>query len=71
MMNDAELQLKAGLCTSGKRETEWLGVKKTSSVISPIITKVQGITEKLRPTNPKELLTFLGAVNKLAKFTQI
>ena len=34
----------------------------------PIYTKVQGITEKLRPTNLKELRSFLGAVNQFNKF---
>ena len=49
-------------------EIEWLGFKSTNSGISPINSKVQGITEKLRPTNLKELRSFLGAVNQFNKF---
>ena len=40
----------------------------TKSGYSPINSKVQGITEKLRPTNLKELKSFLGAVNQFNKF---
>ena len=40
----------------------------TSQGISPVNSKVQGITEKLRPTNLKELRSFLGAVNQFNKF---
>ena len=36
--------------------------------ISPINIKVQGITEKLRPENLKELRSVLGAVNQFNKF---
>ena len=42
-MNEAKLQLKAGKCNFAKQEIEWLGFKLTSSGISPINTKVQGI----------------------------
>ena len=39
----------------------------TKNGISPTNTKVQGITEKLRPENLKELRSFLGAVNQFNK----
>ena len=68
VFDDAELQLKAGKCKFAKQNFEWLGFKTTSSGISPINSKVQGITEKLRPTNLKELKSFLGAVNQFNKF---
>ena len=64
VLDEAELQLKAGKCKFAKQEIEWLGFKLTNSGISPINSKVQGITEKLRPTNLKELRSFLGAVNQ-------
>ena len=51
-----------------KQEIEWLGFKLMSSGISPINTKVQGISDKLRPTNLKELRSFLGAVNQFNRF---
>ena len=61
--DEAELQLKAGKCIFAKQENEWLGFKLTVSN-----SKVQGITEKLRPTNLKELGSFLGAVKQFKKF---
>ena len=67
-MNEAKLQLKAGKCNFAKQEIEWLGFKLTSSGTSPINTKVQGISDKLRPTNLKELRSFLGAVNQFNRF---
>ena len=68
VMNEAKLQLKAGKCKFAKQEIEWLGFKLTSSGISPINSKVQGISDKLRPTNLKELRSFLGAVNQFNRF---
>ena len=67
-LDHAELQLKAGKCNFAKNENEWLGFKLTEQGISPVNTKVQRITEKLRPTNLKELRSFLGAVNQFNKF---
>ena len=67
-IDEAKLQLKAGKCKIAKQEIEWLGFKMTSQGISPKNSKVQGQTEKLRPTNLKELRSFLGAVNQFNKF---
>ena len=67
-LDAAKLQLKARKCNFAKQEIEWLVFKLTSHVISPVNSKVQGITEKLRPTNFKELRSFLGAVNQFNKF---
>ena len=54
-LDAAKLLLKEGKCNFAKHEIEWLGFKLTSHGISPVNSKVQGITEKLRPTNLKEL----------------
>ena len=51
-----------------KQEIEWLCFKMTSQGVSPINSKVQGITEKLRLTNLKELRLFLGALNQFKRF---
>ena len=67
-IDQAELQLKERKCVFAKNEIEWLGFKLTENRISPINTKSQGITEKLRPTNLKEVRSFLGAVNQFNKF---
>ena len=40
----------------------------TSQGISPVNSKVRGITERLRPTTLKELRLFLGAVNQFNRF---
>ena len=67
-LDDAELHFKAGKCIRAENEIEWLGFKLTNQGILPVNSKVQGITEKLRPTNLKELRSFLGAVNQFNKF---
>ena len=67
-LDNAELQLKAGKCKIAQSEIEWLGFKMRKDGISPVNTKVQAITEKLRPENLKELRSFLGAVNQFNKF---
>ena len=67
-LDEAILQIKAGKCKIAKQEIEWLGFKMTSQGISPVNSKVQRITEKLQPTNLKELRSFLGAVNHFNKF---
>ena len=67
-LDEAKLQLKAGKCKIAMQKIEWLGFKMTSQGISPVNSKVQGITEKLRPTKLKEVRSFLGAVNQFNKF---
>ena len=47
---------------------EWLGYKLTRTGIFPVNGKSQGISERLRPTNLKQLRSFLGAVNHFNKF---
>ena len=64
----ANLQIKADKCKIAQNQIEWLGFKLTSSGVTRVNTKVQGITDRLRPTNLKELRSFLGAVNQLNKF---
>ena len=59
-LDNAELQLKAGKCRIAQSEIEGLGFKMTKDGISPVNTKVKGITEKLRPENLKELRSFFG-----------
>ena len=67
-LDEAKLQIKAGKCKTAKQEIEWLCFKMTSQGISPINSKGQGLTEKLRPTNSKDFRSFLGAVNQFKKF---
>ena len=67
-MNEAKIQLKAGKCNFAKQEIQWLGFILTSSGISPNNSKVKGISDKLRPSNLKELRSLLGAVNQFNRF---
>ena len=68
VLDDANLQLKAGKCIIAQESIECLGYKLSRTGISPINTKSQGISERLRPTNLKQLRSFLGAVNQFNKF---
>ena len=67
-LDNAELQLKSGKCKIEQSEIAWLGFKMSNEGISPVTTKIQRITEKLRPENLKQLRSFLGAVNQFIKF---
>ena len=68
VLDDANLQLKAGKSTIAQESIEWLGFKLSRTGISPINTKSQGISQRLRPTNLKQLRSFLGAVNEFNIF---
>ena len=72
ILDEANLQLKAKKCMIAQ-ESIWglnlgmVGVFSTTG-ISPRNTKAQGISDRLRPTNLKQLRSFLGAVNQFNKF---
>ena len=68
ILDEANLQLKAEKCIIAQESIEWLGFKLTRTGISPINAKAQGIGHRLRPTNLKQLRSFLGAVNQFNKF---
>ena len=68
VLDNANLQLKAGKCIIAQESIESLGYKLSRTGISPFNTKSQGISERLRPTNLKQLRSFLGAVNQFNKF---
>ena len=55
ILGEANLQLKAEKCVIAKTRMEWLGYKLSRTGISPINTKAQGISSRLRPTNLKQL----------------
>ena len=52
-LDDANMLLKVWKCQTAKQKLEWLGYKPSESGIIPMNTKVQGITERLRPNNSK------------------
>ena len=68
ILDQVILQLKAEKCVIAQESIEWLGYKLTRTGISPNNTKSQGISEILRPTNLKQLRSFLGAVSQFNKF---
>ena len=67
-LEEANLQLKPEKCAIAEENIEWLEYKLTRTGNSPINAKSQGINEKLRPANLKQLRSFLGAVNQFNKF---
>ena len=68
ILDEANLQLKHEKCAIAQENIEWLGYELTRTGISPFNAKAQGISEKLRPSNLKQLRSFLGAVNHFKKF---
>ena len=68
ILDEANLQLKAEKCVMAQESKEWLAYKLTSTGISPINTKAQGRSDRLRPTNLNQLRSFFGAVNQFNKF---
>ena len=68
ILDEANLQLKAEKCIIAQESIERLGFKLTRTGISPIDAKAQGLSDRLRPTNLKQLRSFLGAVNQFNKF---
>ena len=68
ILDGANLQLKAEKCLIAQECIEWMGYKLTRTGISPVNAKSQGISERLRPTNLKQLRSFLGEVNQFNIF---
>ena len=67
-LNKANVRLKWEKCKFAQKEIEWLGYKLTQTGISPMNTKIQAITKKLKPKYLKELRSYLGAVNQMNRF---
>ena len=67
-LDDANINLKLDKCTFAAKNIEWVGYNLSQKGVAPINSKVQGISERLRPTNLKQLRSFLGAVNQFNKF---
>ena len=51
-----------------REEIECLGYKLTRTGIKPMNSKIQEITEKLKPKNLKDLRSYLGAVIQMNRF---
>ena len=68
VLDSANLQLRADKSKIACTKIEWLRYELLGEGISRVNGKVQGITERLRPGNLRELRSFLGAVPQLNKF---
>ena len=64
----ANLRTKAEKFKFAQSQIEWLEFKMTNSGVLPVNNKVQGIKERLQPTNLNELRSYLGAVNQFKNF---
>ena len=67
-LDNANINLRLDKCTFAAMNIEWVGYNLSQQGVAPINNKVQGISERLRPTNLKQLRSFLGAVNQYNKF---
>ena len=67
-LDEANVSLKLDKCTFAAEDIEWVGYKLSQQGVTPINSKVQRISERLKPTNLKQLRSFLGAVNQFNKF---
>ena len=62
------MNVKLDKCTFAADNVEWVGYKLSQHGVAPVNTKVQGISGRLKPTNLKQLRSYLGAVNQFNKF---
>ena len=67
-LDHANINLRLDKCTFAAKNIEWVGYNLSQQGVAPINSKVQGISERLRPTILKQLRSFLGAVNQFNKF---
>ena len=67
-LDDENLALKISKCEFFKQQVNWLGHHLSESGVSPKFTKTEAITILNPPKSLKQLRSFLGSVNHLAKF---
>ena len=66
---DAEnLALKLSKCEFFKQEVNWLGHHLSETGVRPKITKTEAVVNLNPPKSLKQLRSFLGSINHLAKF---
>ena len=61
------LALKLSKCEFFQNEVNWLGHKLSSEGISPKITKTEAVLKLSPPKSLKQLRSFMGSINHLAK----
>ena len=67
-LDEANVNLKLDKCNFAADNIEWVGYKLSQQGVAPVNSKVQGISDRLKPTNLKQLRSYLGAVNHFNKF---
>ena len=67
-LDKENLALKLSKCEFFQNEVNWLGHKLSIDGISPKITKTEAILKLSPSTSLKQLGSFLGSINHLAKF---
>ena len=67
-LDEANVILKLYKCTFAAEDIEWVGYKLLQQGVTPINSKKQRISGRVKPTNLKQSRSFLGAVNQFNKF---
>ena len=67
-LDKVNLALKLSKCEFFQNEVNWLGHKLSLDGISPKVAKTEAILKLSPPTSLKQLRSFLGSINHLAKF---
>ena len=67
-LDKANVSLKAEKCTLAAKQIKRVSYKLSPEGVAPINSTLQGITDRLKPTNLKQLRSVLGAVTQLSKF---
>ena len=67
-LDEANVSLKLEKCTFAAEDIEWVGYELSQQGVTPTKCKVQGISERLKPTNLKQRRSFLGTVDQFNKF---
>ena len=67
-LNDENLELKISKCEFFKSQVDWLGHHLSESGVTPKFTKAEAIQNLNPPKSLKQLRSFLGSINHLAKF---
>ena len=69
-LGKAGYRLHPNKCEFFKKETEWIGHRIDQNGIRPSQDKLEAITKIEKPKNEKELKSFLGAMQYLAKYIE-
>ena len=67
-LDKANVNLKLDKCNFAAIDIQWVGYKLPQKSVAPVNSKVQGISDRIKPTNLKQLRSNLGAVNQFNKF---